>query len=67
MIFCCQIIVSNWSTVIRQDRRVLKYRYKGAGKIASVFYTLYRILQPSHEGASIGHHLGSRRGFGVFK
>lgn len=44
-----------------------KYEGWGAGKLAMAFDLLYRLVQPTHQGwASVGHHLGSRKTFGIF-
>ena len=65
--FLNQNIVDSWKSLILQYGKSLKYNGKGAGKLAAIFNILYRICQPTHEGwGSAGHHLGTRKKFGVF-
>jgi len=59
--------INLWKTLILHHGKSLHYKRKGGGRLFSLFNLLARIYQPTHEGwASIGHHLGSRKKFGVF-
>lgn len=65
--FLDQDVIDSWKTLVLHYGKSLKYTGKGADKLAAVFNILYRICQPTHEGwASNGHHLGTRKKFGVF-
>jgi len=59
--------INQWRTLILHYGKSLYYKGKGAGRLSSLFNLLYHICQPTHQGwASIGHHLGTRRKFGIF-
>jgi FkbM family methyltransferase len=65
--FLDQDMIDSWKSLIFQYGKNLKYNGKGTGKMAALFNYFYRICQPTHEGwASFGHHLGTRKKFGVF-
>jgi hypothetical protein len=60
-------VIEGWKILVLHYGRRLKYTGKGAGKLADILNILYRICQPTHEGwASDGHHLGTRKKYGVF-
>ena len=65
--FLDEDMINKWRFLILHYGKAIKYNRKAAGKLASIFNILYRIFQPTHEGwASLGHHLGTRKKFGVF-
>ena len=60
--------INIWKNLILQYGKSLNYKGKGAGHLFYLFNFLARIFQPTHDGwASIGHHLGSRKNFGLFR
>ena len=65
--FLDQHMIDNWKSLIFSYGRALKYNKKGAGKLSSAFNMIYRLCQPTYKGYSlIGHHLGTRKKFGIF-
>lgn len=59
--------INGWRSLIYYHGKSLKYRRKGAGKLSNIINLLYRICQPVHEGwGSEGHHLGTRKQYGIF-
>jgi len=62
-----QDTIDSWRALIMHYGKGLKYNGMGADQLAAIINILYRLFQPTHEGwASIGHHLGTRKKFGVF-
>ena len=60
-------VVDCWKTLIISYGKSLKYNGKGADKLAAFLNILYRICLPTHDGwASNGHHIGTKKKFGVF-
>lgn len=60
-------MIDIWKSLILQYGKRLRYPGKGTHILAALFNYFYRICQPIHEGwASFGHHLGTRKKFGVF-
>ncbi len=56
-----------WRDVIKKYGRASRYRGKGASRLSAFFHLLGRWCQSTRGGwASVGHHLGSRKKFGVF-
>lgn len=65
--FLDEDIVNSWRSLIHHHGKALKFKGKGAGKLSNLLNLLYRMFQPVHEGwASAGHHLGSRKKYGIF-
>lgn len=59
--------VERWKSIVVQYGRCLKYSGKFSGLVTNFLNYLYRICQATHEGWAVnGHHLGSRKKFGVF-
>lgn len=60
-------MVDNWKSLILRYGKSFEYNRKGVGKLSSIFNILYRMCQPTHDGwASLGHHLGARKKYGIF-
>lgn len=59
--------IDKWESLLISYGRALKYNKAGARGLSYIFHILYRIFQRSYGGWSYsGHHLGSKKKFGVF-
>ena len=60
-------ITNQWKNLIINYGKSLRYSGVGSGRLSNLLNILYRICHPTQEGwASLGHHLGSRKKFGIF-
>jgi FkbM family methyltransferase len=60
-------IIERWRSIILDYGKSLRIKIRGAGRLANIFTLLYRMCQPTHEGwASVGHHLGMKKKYGIF-
>ncbi|MDC0989663.1 hypothetical protein OAR29_03875, partial [Rhodospirillales bacterium] len=59
--------VEKWKVIIQHYGHSHRYKGKGAGRMTTIFNLLFRMNLLDHQGwASSGHHLGSRKNFGIF-
>lgn len=60
-------MVDNWKSLILRYGKSFQYNGKGQGKLSSILNMLYRMCQPTRDGwATLGHHLGARKKYGIF-
>lgn len=52
---------------VRRSAQCIRYKFKGSGKISSLFKLLSKVFELDEQGFSTGEsHLGSRKKFGIY-
>lgn len=60
-------ITKKWKNLIVDNGKSIRYTGTGSRRLSRILNYLYRIFYPTTNGwASIGHHLGTRKKFGIF-